>query len=103
MRTNPLELFDRFQAQATNLLVSNTFREKAVFQFAHLSDLHELFLNITLVLDLDLHLFGHLVGQFRALRVEGREVLVADLRAADEVGGVRRFPAVRCRAPPASG
>ena len=46
-------------------------------------------MNITLVLDLDLHLFGHLVGQFRALRVEGREVLVADLRAADEVGGVR--------------
>ena len=94
-RLYPAELFSRLQPQAVNFIIADLLRQLLCFQTAHFGDFQHLFVDISLVLGLNLDLFGDRAGQFGPVRVKRCQISIAQLRTSDQIcqfaAGVQRF------------
>lgn len=86
MRSYLFELLARFKAQTGNEVVIYIVRQEPVFHAGEVFDLLELALYITGVFKAYLRLIAHAVPQLRTVGVKWRKLVIAELRAADEIG-----------------
>ena len=85
-RTHAIEFFLCLKSQTRNLGVVDLFRQQLLFQPAHFGNVLQLALDVALIFKRRLHAFKNLTRVIRAFGVDGCQVRISHLRAAQQRG-----------------